>query len=323
MDRFRRKIVIDWIRFRLTLPHSTQFQYVRRALNPVMKRDVWVKPVSPGRGGVSSVFDVTLQDPRFIRHLARELDKLWPGNSAQLIGIEVALDSFASDSTSPSPRELACELFEQFKWMEHASTGKWHLYRKGREVQCLKGSYSDGSFDLRERDVTELLADQWQLADFNKKRSTPAARFHLHVKTTDVDKRPLPPQLWRARFEVTLQGDQLPWRDVRELEHTDFAALQQWFRFRQPASDLHPAIRFAVNSKSMAAVWQPGRRGAYPAPRRPGSPRRHGRPNRFRPMAAANTSLNTAVARQLRRLHGPGDPTDFSTTCPTRFAVGL
>jgi hypothetical protein len=304
MTTYRQKIVIDWISLRLTLPSASNYWSVRNALESILNRSVWAKDVGAGPGRAACVFDVKIQDPRYVKCLGAELQKLWPGSTAEIVGMEVALDTYTSVSyPAASELDLAKQLFEQFKWMEYATAGRWHLYRaKGERTRYL--SAGNG---LTEREVIQMLAEQWQLTDWNKNKKNAPARFHLHVKTTDVGARPLPRKLWRARLEVTLQGDQLPWKDVDELASADFTDLQDWFRFCQKATNLTPALDVALQSRNLPADMQPGRRGRYRRPNSAAGARRHGTPRAYRPLSAANQRLNARIYDQLRRLHGPGD----------------
>jgi hypothetical protein len=308
------KIAIDWITFRLTLPSTSNFWSVRAALEPVMNRSPYVKPMGVGPGGSASDFEVKLQDPAFVRSLGAVLQKLWPGSKAALTGMEIAFDTYIEGADRD---QLARHLFEQFKWMEYATDGDWYLYRRPREGrEYLNARSAAGRLrrsqlrrpgeDMTESELVQLLAEQWQLTD-RKIKSVPA-RFHLHVKTTDVDATPLPRKLWRARMEVTLKSAQLPWSDVDQLLAADFARLQVWFRLRQQAVGLAPAHAAALRSRLLPASAQPGRRGRYKRPVRGRSPRRHGLLRSFRSISVANSAVNAIVYDRLRRLKGPRDP---------------
>jgi hypothetical protein len=294
------RIVVDWIEVELHLRSASNAPSVKRAVDALTNRDQYVTALNPGAGGAATKFQFRLQDVAALRSLADYFESCWSGCEALITGLEVALDTYIPGATL---RALAECLDEQFRWMEYPSDGQWHLYRtpEDKPQWLMKGE------GVAQTDLIAALADQWQLTDFNKNTTSAPTRFHLHVKTTDANKRPLPPKLWRARFEVTLHGSSLPWTNVRELVTADFTLLQKWFRFRRqdPAAPAH--LVSALRSRHLPAGLQLGKSGNYARPPKPGGVRRRGKPNKFRSVALADTRMNELVYDKLRRLGGSAD----------------
>jgi hypothetical protein len=61
------RAVIDWLKVRLHLVNTTQFQHLQKPISDAYGRKCHVEPVEPGAGGVTGIFDVTFQEPRNAR----------------------------------------------------------------------------------------------------------------------------------------------------------------------------------------------------------------------------------------------------------------
>lgn len=305
------KFVIDWIRFRLTLPRTSNFMRVKRVLEDAGE-DPYVIAHAPVPAGPATEFDVTLQDPVHVRSLHETLKSAWPGSSTMLSSIEVAMDTYMLGADE---FELAEIVADRLRWMEYPTTGEWHLYKKRGWGRKLLERYGFDAFTgqedasgMTQSQLILFLATGWQLTD-HAAWTRPPVRYRLQVKRTDQGgKVRLSRSSWRARFEVTLASSVLPWRDLHDLATADFTMLSPYFAFRTRASGrraarLHPAVNAMIDSVSYAG-WQPGRSGAY---RRPGylsAKPRPGRPLKYRSITGADSKLTKMIHDRLRNLGG-------------------
>jgi hypothetical protein len=273
-------------------------------------------PAVAGPGKAASIFDVTLQEPKQLRSLHHLVQSKWRGSKATFTSIEVAMDTYKPDADE---FELGQIVADRLRWMEYTGTGKWHLYRTRGQVSLDRYGYEGNWITVAGDDEHELciglepagggmsqselvmyLATGWQLTDHDK-WTRPAARYRLQVKTTDrAGTIKLPRDLWRARFEVTLQASVLPWKDLADLQTADFTAFGDYFRFRKPAVGLDKALDVAVRAGAHAA-WQPGRPGEYEKPVwMSGKPF----PLKYRTIVDADSELNKLIYDRLRNLGG-------------------
>jgi hypothetical protein len=294
------RFVFDWISFRLTLPATSNFMFVLRVFVDAGHPHAHVVAHAPWPSGPATEFEVTLQDPKYIRSLSDLIERQWPGSIASITGIEVAMDTYKRGADQFDLAELAVD---RFTWMQYPTEGRWHLYKK-------KGSgqrFLDKGIGMSLTELAWQLALEWQLTDHPGWERRPV-RFHVQVKQADrAGKVRLPQDKWRARFEVTLTGTALPWTDVRELRTADFNVFRPWFSFRKQAAGVHPALALALRSRGLPAGWQPGRRGKYRRPAYLSDRPRAGFPLKYRYMSDADIALTKIIYDRLRDLRGAND----------------
>jgi hypothetical protein len=291
-------VQVDWISFLLKVAKPSNGWSVKRVFDQWSNRKQHTRPVRPGPGGAADLFLVRLQEPPALRGLNAFVQANWPGAVTQIVGIEVAFDTYIGGTPV---LELAQALTEQFFWMQYRSNDYWYFYRIPGEGRA----YVHTS-DMSRLEMSKRFMAQWQLTDQpNKFR---LIRFHLHLKTTDAGQLPLPQQLWRARFEVTLKRGSVPWTSLADLIRANFAkGLRQFFQFRRAKPSLHRTLAWPIASPGFPVGFQPGRQGAYPTPA--ATPRAKPlRRRKFRAMSSADTTFNAKIYDALRHLRGTRDP---------------
>lgn len=231
-------------------------------------------------------FRATIQDPQRRADLYARMGAVGV-TECRLAMLEVALDVFVPGADRHQLGYVAADLY---RYATAAPADHWHLYRRRGERPCRV----DGNAVPNLSGLARKLADDWQLADTSNKSSQ--ARHHVYVKTRDAGAG-LPPEQWRARFEVTLSGAGLPTNDLHDL---DLQTLASVFKFRRLGDDLHPAARYVLAHWS---VRQHGRKGTYARPHSSRIGWHSGDPTSFRRSTQADAQLNDAARVELRRLN--------------------
>ena len=225
---------------------------------------VYAEPQDEGPGKTASVFDLKLHDPKSYAYLMGETGRVTRvlredgdhraaielAAPIELTMLEISQDAYFENATV---YQLAEILTGRFRAWTRAPIHAWYFYRRKGEGRI----YLDTI--LTRREIVRLFAANWTLTDCNDKSAVNRAR--LYVKWTD-GMNALQPHEWRARLEVTLQGDALPCT-LESLQCFAFTKLAPMFSYRKLAPDLYPAAHQAMS------VWsgdQFGRCGQYRRP---------------------------------------------------------
>ncbi|QQC62778.1 hypothetical protein [Paraburkholderia ginsengisoli] len=229
--RFRAEV--DWIEVEISTVTRTNFQTVKRALKATLSmlddRKTFVEAQDEGPGGAASVFRFRLHDPEAWSFVASTLEQLERkfhfANPAKVTAIEVAFDAY---SRTESAVELAEQAMRYYKFctLVVANNDNCRIYRDFRG--------SGASIPFHRGALVRRLSAGWQIAIGNK---TDDRYQHIYVKTTDENGTALPQADHRARIEITLRGDALPYRHVAEWADADFAndlSMSAKFRMMRP-----------------------------------------------------------------------------------------
>ncbi|UCV28414.1 hypothetical protein [Ferribacterium limneticum] len=224
-SRFRFLAVVDWVELEVHTLKATQGKHLKAAgtfshahgINPQTgeKYDERVKNTTTTR------FAIRIQAPERFAAITAALatirDRLDPSYAIAVLGIEVALDAYAEEGTSPD--ELAEMTAHFLKGINLVSPDHPRVYRRKGETRAI------GS----QRELIYALADGFQIGIGNGNGD----RFqHGYLKSKD-NKQDLPENEHRARIEIRLQGNASPVRTLDDLAGFDFASLSNYFRFRQ------------------------------------------------------------------------------------------
>lgn len=291
----RLEAVVDWIELEIQLAERSNFMTVQDHLGDALKlpagRNPHVEALDETAGRSASIFRFRIQDPKQIRQLDQVLTRMrerFDFGSPKIVAIEVAFDTYVEGA---SFRELAEVLTDRYRFLTTAPGDDWYFYRNGGE-----GRLYLNTLDCR-RDLVRHFEQHWQLTDMNSKNVP--VRYHAYVKTMDGT-QPLLPENYRARLEVTLQGEALPFTTLAQLREFDFTKLADYFKFRRLADTLHPFVRHPM------MTWmkdQLGRRGQYRRPVRQGDVMKYAkRKVLFRHSTVADEALNAAAYECLRKL---------------------
>jgi hypothetical protein len=287
--------VVDWIELEIQLSERSNFMTVQDHLRDALKLPAGSNPhveaLDETAGRSASNFRFRIQDPKQMRQLDQVLARMrerFDFGSPQILAIEVAFDTYVQGG---SVRDLAEVMTDRYRFLTTAPGDDWYFYRNSGE-----GRLYLNTLDCR-RDLVRHFEQQWQMTDRNSK--TVPVRYHAYVKTMDGTQA-LSPETYRARLEVTLQGEALPFTTLEQLKAFDFTKMADHFKFRRLADTLHPMIRHPM------MTWmkdQLGRRGQYRRPIRKGDEMKFAkRKVLFRHSTVADDGLNAAAYECLRKL---------------------
>lgn len=255
----------------------------------------YVEALDEIQGRSASAFQFRIQDPMHghaLDHALAELQKEFIVHSVKIIGIEVAFDTY---SKGASVLDLAEIVTDRYRFLTAAPREHWYFYRTSGDGRHYIDDDRDSSRIGHRRDLVECFAEGWQLTDCNNQEAP--IRFHAYVKTVD-NGRPLLPDDYRARLEITLQGDALPFVTVEDLKRFDFTSLSKFFKFRRPADNLHPIVRRILTH---LLAKQIGLKSRYRRPNRK-KPGTYSGTSEYRCSTVADEELNDISYECLRQL---------------------
>lgn len=246
LQNFRRKACVDWLDVRLCTSRPTQFQHVQSALEAAGAGKLHVSAIDAGPGGVADTFVVRVTDRLANNHaalstaLAKFAERYPFANEPEIAAIEVACDF--SHTGEPAERETAT----------HAMTYRLQssLVTDGRRPR----QFDPEVWANRYMDVAGARLDP--LLNYREGNKGDEVSWQCYWKRTDGG-QPIPSNEWRARVEVTLQGDALKSTGLVKLADLDgykFTKLVRFFRFRTPIDpetqakgDLFKLTAIAIN----------------------------------------------------------------------------
>ncbi len=295
---YRVEVVVDWIEFRITAAASTNFNTVRK-----VDGISYAEALNEGPGRSATEFLVKCQDPESWDHVQKLLDRISRKRSLasipQVTGIEIAADFYHPDRD------------KRLKMLAHLYHGcrpaQLQNHRFGTRIEFdepdRKSRGSVFGVGAWQRDVIKGFRQDglaWTLYignQGNRKKCINAdsisQRFYDKVKDRQA---PLPLEQCRARYELTLQGQDLPFSTLNEVREFKFQSCQkvsQWFKFRRLDDDrltaLNPLAR--VGTEQLAQI------GARRPRRRPG-----GGARLYPAASRANAELNDLLYERLKSL---------------------
>ena len=225
LRHFRRKACVDWLDVRLRTSRPTQFQHVQSALEATGAGKLYVDPIDPGPGGVADTFVVRVTDRLANNYAAlskalAEFSARYPlAHDPEIAAIEVACDFSHTGEVERDVSTIAMTYRLQSSLLTDGSKPRQFdpAIRKNRFMD-VHGERLDPLQNYRE-------GNEWD-----------DVSWQCYWKRTDSG-QPIPPNEWRARVEVTLQGDALKSTGLVKLADLDgyrFTNLAPFFRFRTP-----------------------------------------------------------------------------------------
>ncbi|CAM2189495.1 conserved hypothetical protein [Burkholderia cepacia] len=216
---------MDWLDVRLRTSRPTQFQHVQSALEAAGAGKLYVLAIDDGPGGVADTFVVRATDRlannyAALRKVLAEFSARYPlTHEPEIVAIEVACDFLHTGeverdaSTIEMTRRLQSRLLTDGSKPRQFDPQVW-----ANRFMDVQGARLDPLLNYREGNKGDDVS--WQ----------------CYWKRTDGG-QPLPPNEWRARVEVTLQGDALKstgFVKLADLDGYKFTNLARFFRFRTP-----------------------------------------------------------------------------------------
>ena len=249
--------VIDWLDLEFMTPGPHNGGKLKALLGASH-----VTPLNPGPGDYATHFVARFQDLGPLAQLIERLRAVGvaPEQGVFVRAIEIALDFYTHDRAALA--QLAARLY---KFAAKVADPENHRTITG----------PDG--------VTYYIGNQGS----NAIPADPVSQ-RVYAKTTDHGQE-LPPELHRARYEITLTGSGLPFTTLEQAATFNFTELASWFKWRMLKSGLPPLQHVVINAS--------GQVGA----RRTRKLRAGGR-REFDRRTMADTELNTRAHEALRAL---------------------
>jgi hypothetical protein len=317
--QFKTVAVIDWLEVTLALIDNTQFRYVRDQLGVILgtAHPPYVKPISPGPGGVTTKFVWRFQDPHTaslenLGGVMTALALVFPFAAPPTVtGIELSVDFFPRTVKS-NVADLVHRL--QLSIDAHGNPRQYDPGKSPLRARCNR--YLNP--DLPEP-VTGLKIDSrlnLRIGDDDD-----AIQYQVYDKQTDNNGKSLAPHERRARAEFTLSGAELaervhgPDAGLRLVKLSDLKT----FKFESLAGLLHfrhfKPINEITSNAALAKMlektlpWREhgitnyniGMTAFYQDERRPGAVRRSV-PRLHSTHTCADDELNDIVRRSFRTL---------------------
>ncbi len=272
-DAYKINAVVDWVELKIELQVASNFDTVKRRLGVP-----FVTPLDKGAGGAAKVFTLKLHDPASCRSVREQLERLTHDHQLakppEVIGIEVALDAYSKANEMKELQDMAKRFYRDAACM---------VSNVRRAAKNYKGS---GKALVTERDVIRALEQDFNIY-VGHKNATEVQ--HIYVKTTDGGGKPLQVGAYRARTEITLRGDKLPFISLEQWEGFGMEALSKYFKFRSIKDDLNPFIQEGLKGKAQIGEKKPR-----------ANPDR--RPRLFSSSTVSDEALNARAYDSLRRL---------------------
>jgi hypothetical protein len=303
--RHKIETMIDWVELEIQMAERSNFWtvqgYLREALQLPEDSRPGVDPMDATDTGSASIFRFRVQDPKTAHQLEKVLTSLRERFNIEIVrvvGIEVAFDTYLRGA---SKKDLAQIVADRYRFLTAKPSQVWHLYRRKGE-KPIKVSKVERLFDL-----VKYLQDEWQIAD-SEDKGRPEIRYHGYVKAWDNGQPLENEEEWRARWEVTLRGRNLPCKTLQELAQFQFVKLAAHFKFRRLADDVHPGVRHALMTWSASQL---GMKGKYRRANKSMVGRLYSGTREYR-RATMGDEMNESIRDCLNKLtrHWRGNPSD-------------
>ncbi|MDO8388531.1 MAG: hypothetical protein Q7T13_19320 [Polaromonas sp.] len=281
---FTLKAQVDWMEFCVTLQSPSQFRHVQARMLEVWGKG-YFEPVEGPASSKSFIF--RLHNPPRPDQFMRELQAMaLPGDppiteqDVIVRGIEIALDAYIPGSDRQA---LALAVTHFLRHQAHPPAGRPRITAKARRpyeptsIQEVLQALLQGGITINSGPMGDDHTCRFYIKDYDTIAGVPYAQ--------------LPPDLWRARFENTLQGKAVPFTSIDGWRNCPFGTVL--------------ADRFALVLPDPAQGTLTAAMQDYQMQlgRRPDAPRRRPSDRRLRgAYTRRNTALNDKIRQALRAL---------------------
>jgi hypothetical protein len=225
---FKASACVDWLRVTICTVHETQFRFVKAELDRISGGNLFARPRDKRQdtGQNATVFVLTFHDDLAndlpaLKDTLNELSLKFPFKAAPAISaIEVACDfRHKGQATERDAATLAMTYrLQSSLFAPDATNARQFVPTTKANRFMVAGTRLDPTLNYRIGNTCDDVS--WQ----------------VYFKRTNAGQF-LDPSDWRARVEVTLQGQALTdlgLKDLSDLDDFDFRKLMQYFRFRRP-----------------------------------------------------------------------------------------
>lgn len=291
--KFKTCAQVDWVELRFRLKSRSNLQTVQPKLNRILDlsegKSASVFVLDAEAGGAASLFAFRIQDPKRVADVQRVLAELTKrfdlACPPRVTGIEVAFDLFPKKGTTP--REVSEAVAHLYKFSTSHPSANHRIYN---DLQACEVPARLDSL-VRAVEAGYCIGVGYQRESRNKRGTAAAdsisARWYHKCHDNGDD---LPEDQHRARMEITLQGNGLPFQTLDQLAAFDFNGLQEHYTFRSLKTELDPFVADVLLNGALPLFAKRVRN------RREGGTRLHS------PSTVADAALNDAARRALRSL---------------------
>jgi len=209
--------VIDFVEFRFVTKQPTNGFSIKRNTG-----FVYVEPVNEGAGGAATIFKVRFHDVTFWNDLERSIKKLkslYELESEPVIStLEVSFDAYSKDSN-----------FDEL--VEHATNFNTMLANPVSDNRRITFGVKNELILIHSKERLLTLLRRGGTICIGKQESDDES-MRIYIKTIDK-KKPIPQDHYRARIEITLRGNALPFSNLDDAKNYKFTELSRYFKFRQ------------------------------------------------------------------------------------------
>lgn len=275
-SRYRFTACIDWISIKVKLTRSSNFFTIKKHFGLS-----YVEGLNETPSLAASEFEFRIYDVNNWTELQKYLDAIEKefGFSVppEISGVEISFDGYSKANNHDELVSLAAHFY---KFVARPFSENRRFYN-----QAIGSAYRSNS----QRHIDTLKSFQEGKTAAIGSQSEDARTQRIYVKTTDKKEKLLSHADYRARYEITLVGDQCPFRTMDEATAFKFQSLSKLFSFRRPKPGAAQLIQDNMEYRAYVGYVKPVRRKA-------------GGMRENNPQTMADTELNEIAYDCLRNL---------------------
>lgn len=270
---FTYKASIDWVEFYLSTKEPTTFSVIKR-----LSGAKYVKRLNEFPGGSATAFSLRVHDLKSwvqLEEILAHINANKPLSFAPwFTGLEVSLDAFSMEHKEDDLIEKTAEFY-------------WLLQKPSSSNHRTAGADRFSAEAIRNHKSNMRKIPMGQSIYISSQKDDPISQ-RIYYKTTN-NNAALPVELHSARYEITLQFGECPFRSLEDAKAYRFEKLAKWFKFRKLKPDLNDWDKMIIEAQQQLSPH--------------GLKRRNGGGVRiYNPKSMADTNLNRIYYEKLREL---------------------
>lgn len=270
---FTYKASIDWVEFYLYTKEPTTFSVIKK-----LSGAKYVQRLNEFPGGSATAFSLRVHDLESwvqLEKLLAHINEHKPLSFAPwFTGLEVSLDAFSKEQNEDDLIEKTAEFY-------------WLLQKPSSTNHRASGADRFSAEAMRNHKANLRMIRSGKSVYISSQKDDRISQ-RIYYKTTN-NKEVLPAELHSARYELTLQFGECPFRSLEDAKAYRFEKLAQWFKFRKLKPNLNDWDRMISEAQQQLSPH--------------GVKRRNGGGVRiYNPKSMADTNLNKIYYDKLREL---------------------